>query len=71
MGNINIHLEEKLHKDLKHRAEKNYQKIEELASDIIRRSMVSYKKNIANPADKKVDDALISIFSRQNKGRRK
>ena len=67
---ITVELTDDLYKKLKTRAEKNYQDLDELIEDIIRRSMISYKKN-ASVSTAKVDDALIPLFSRQKKGRKK
>ena len=67
---ITVELTDELYKKLKLRASNNYQDLNELIEDIIRRSMISYKKS-SNIADKKADDALINIFSRSRRGRKK
>ena len=69
---LNLDLDKTLYGHLKSRANKNYQEVEELAEDIIRRSMISYKKTGGNSMDNvKIDDSLVHIFSRNNKGRKK
>lgn len=67
---ISVELTDDLYKKLKARASKNYQELDELLEDIIRRSMLSYKKNSSSSSGK-VDDALIPLFSREKKGRKK
>jgi len=71
MTKLYLELDTKLYSDLKNRAKKTYLDIEKLAEDIIRRSMITYKKHAGSINDKRVDDSLINIFSRQNKGRRR
>lgn len=67
---ITVELTDDLYKKLKTRADKNYQDLDELIEDIIRRSMISYKKN-GSISTGKVDDSLIPLFSRERKGRKK
>ena len=64
---ITISVEPELYEKLTSRAKKQMQTLSELAEDILRRSMLSYKKTQATP---KGDDSLISIFSRARKGRK-
>ncbi|MBI3334133.1 ribbon-helix-helix protein, CopG family [Candidatus Pacearchaeota archaeon] len=66
---ISITLGDDLYKKLKSRAEKQYLEVSELIEDIVRRSMLSYKKISA--ATRKVDDALIPVFSRERRRRKK
>ena len=70
MTKIYLELDKKLYNDLNNRAKKNYLEIEKIAEDIIRRSMITYKRSSANKIVDKTDDALIRVFSRQKKGRR-
>jgi metal-responsive CopG/Arc/MetJ family transcriptional regulator len=67
---ISVELKDDLYKKLKSRADKNYQKLDELIEDIIRRSMLSYKKGNSF-SEGKNDDKLIGIFSRSSKGRKR
>ena len=63
MGSITITLDDKAMKKLKTRAKKNMMTAEEMASDIVRRSMVSYKgKTDGNSG---IDDSFVKIFSRK------
>lgn len=71
MVKLYLDIEKKLYEDLDRRAKKAYLDIEKLSEDILRRSMITYKKNVSNPSDKKIDDTLVNLFSRQNKGRKK
>ncbi|MEK6918775.1 MAG: hypothetical protein AABW73_01925 [Nanoarchaeota archaeon] len=71
MTKLYLEIDTKLYNDLKNRAKKNYLEVEKLSEDIIRRSMITYKKNSISQTDKKVDDSLVNIFSRQNKGRKR
>lgn len=71
MTKLYLDIDTKLYNDLKNRAKKAYLDIEKLSVDIIRRSMITYKRSGGISTDKKVDDSLVNIFSRQNKGRRK
>lgn len=52
---------------LEKRAKKNLMSVRELVDDIVRRSMVYYKKNKGKSTDK-FDDALIGVFSRARQG---
>jgi len=64
---IDISDEEK--KILEKRAKKNYLDLKEQVEDIIRRSCISTIKR-ANLQLIKIDDKLISIFSRERRGRK-
>ena len=68
MPQITIDIDEKVHKVLSRRAKKNLMTVREQAEDIIRRSAANFKKS--TPEDK-IDDTLVSVFSRNKKGRRK
>ena len=65
---VTIQLEEEVFKILKKRSKKKFLTVKELIEDTIRRSTISYKKR-RRPV--KVDDRLVAIFSKQNKGPRK
>jgi len=65
-----LKVDKDLYKALKKRADKDYLDVEGLVEDIIRRSMLSYKKK-KTPADQKTDDKLVGIFSRSRRGRKK
>ncbi len=64
---ITINIDDELEKDIKKRAKKNYLSIQELIEDIVRRSMISYKKS--GTRSFKTDDRLVGIFSRDRRGR--
>ncbi len=67
---ISIKLADDLYKKVKARAGKQYLEVDELIEDILRRSMLSYKKNSYSLSDK-ADDALIRVFSRTKRTKRK
>ena len=71
MPTLTIEIDDEVAKILKKRADKNFLTSREQAEDIIRRSIVSYKKNTGNSEDTKIDDSLVNIFSRSKKGRKK
>lgn len=71
MTNINIDLEKELYDEVNKRAKKNYQTIKELCQDIIRRSMITYKRSGGSKVVDKTDDSLISVFSRLKRGRKR
>jgi len=68
-NSISLDIDKDLYKNLETRAKKNLMSVRELASDILRRSMISYKKG--NKTALKIDDALIQIFSRDKRKTRK
>ena len=70
MPKLYLDIDSKLYKDLNNRAKKNYLEVEKLAEDILRRSMITYRKGGSLNGDKKIDDALVNIFSRQKNGRK-
>ncbi len=67
---IALRFDSELYNLLKKRAEKNFLSVEELTEDIVRRSMISYRGNTSKQTAK-IDDKLISLFSREKKGTRK
>jgi len=68
MPSLTIDIPENVLKILKKRADKNLLSTKEQVEDIIRRSAVSYKSN-SSISEVSPDDRLVSIFSRQRKGR--
>lgn len=68
---LSVKIADDLYKKLKYRASRQYLEIDELIEDIIRRSMLSYKKNSNPISSKKMDDSLIPIFSREKRGKQK
>lgn len=66
---INIFLDNEILKILEKRAKRNMLTISEQIEDILRRSSVGMKRRKL-PYDKKLDDILISIFSREKRGRK-
>ena len=67
MSKITIELDEQELKILKKRAKANFFSLREQIEDIVRRSCANTKKG-TRPF--KVDDKLVSIFSRQKSGRK-
>ena len=67
MPQITIDIDEKVYKVLLKRAKKNLMTIREQAEDIIRRSAANSRKSL--PSDK-IDDTLVSVFSRNKRGRK-
>lgn len=61
---VTIFLDQELSKKLEKRAKKNMLTLSEQIEDILRRSALNQKKSL--PEDK-VDDRLISVFSRRGK----
>jgi hypothetical protein len=68
MPRVSINLTKEEVKILEKRAKKNIMSLREQIEDIVRRSCVNYKKK---PSYKRVkpDDRLVSIFSREMRGR--
>ena len=66
--NLSINLKDEEVKILKKRAKANILTVKEQVEDIIRRSCLSYKKNVSYKPIK-VDDKLVGIFSREKRGR--
>ncbi len=72
MTKLYLDIDSKLYKDLRNRAKKAYLDIEKLSVDIIRRSMITYKRRGGSSIkNDKIDDALLRVFSRQKKGRKR
>jgi len=67
---LTIDISDEEEKILKERAEKNFLSLKEQAEDIVRRSCISTIKK-AGLQIIKIDDKLISIFSREKRGRKK
>ncbi len=64
---LHVQIDSDVKKALESRAKKNYLELDELVSDILRRSVLSGKKN---KNEKITEDTLINIFSRSRKGRK-
>jgi len=67
---INLFLDDELLKGLEKRAKKNMFTLPEQIEDILRRSVLSQSKK-KSIYDEKLDDTLVSIFSRKNTGPKK
>lgn len=67
MPQITIDIDEEVHKIISKRAKKNLMTIREQVEDILRKSAVT-TKNKANNAIDRVDDTLVSVFSREKRG---
>ena len=65
---VKIYLDSKVYDVVRRRAKRNLLGIEEQIEDIIRRSAVNLK--IKKLENEKIDDLLVSIFSRSKKGRK-
>ncbi|MBS3108405.1 hypothetical protein J4409_00890 [Candidatus Woesearchaeota archaeon] len=61
---VNILIDSRAYNFLKTRAQKNFITVSELISEILRRSIVSYKKNKQTSSGKS-DDKFIEYFSRR------
>ena len=70
MPRLTIHLDDKELKILEKRAKKNLFSLREQIEDIIRRSCVTYKGG-KKYHTVKVDDRLVAVFSRDQRGRKK
>lgn len=62
---VTIHIESSLYNLIEKRAKKSLMDPSDLIEDILRRSMLSYKKK-SLPEDKS-DDVLVGLFSRKSK----
>ncbi|MBR9704495.1 hypothetical protein GOV12_03730 [Candidatus Pacearchaeota archaeon] len=71
MAKITIDLSDDELKILKSRGKKNYLSTKEQIEDIIRRSIISYKKSRYKNISGETDDKLVNIFSRSRRGRKK
>lgn len=67
---LTIQLEEGAIKELEKRAKKKYLTVRELATDIIRRSILSYKYRNSRGKKDNVNDKFLAYFSRRNVGRK-
>lgn len=65
---LTLKMESELYTLLEKRAKKSLLDVDDLAVDILRRSMLSYKKSA--PAEDKTNDKLIGIFSRRKNGKK-
>lgn len=71
LGNpVMLYLDNELISLLEKRAKKNIFTLPEQIEDILRRSVLSQKQR-KSPYDPKLDDTLVSLFSRRNTGRKK
>jgi len=70
MPSITINIDEDVVKVLKKRANKNMFSLQEQIEDILRKSAVRTKSGTGYKA-LKVDDKLISVFSREKRGRKR
>jgi len=69
MTDVVIKLESDLYKKIKVRAGKSFLSINDLITDIVRRSMISYKKR-GELISGETSDNLVNIFSRSKRGRK-
>ena len=67
MTTISMQIDDDLSSSMKKRADKHFQTVSELCSDIVRRSMITYNKKTVP----KTNDKLVQIFSRERRGRKK
>ncbi len=63
---IIIQIDSNMKKTLERRAKKEFLKLEELITDILRRSTLSYKGKTSRTSDS-VDDKFLTYFSRKNR----
>jgi len=69
MTDVVIKLETDLYKKIKTRADKSFLSINDLITDIVRRSMISYRKK-GELLSGETSDNLVNIFSRSRRGRK-
>jgi len=69
MPQITIDIDDEVHKIISKRAKKNLMTLREQVEDILRKSAVSTKNKSGFVTDK-IDDTLVSVFSRNRKGRK-
>jgi hypothetical protein len=67
MPQITIDIDDKIYKVISKRAKKNLMTVREQVEDIIRRSAVNVGKETTSD---KIDDTLVSVFSRNKRGRK-
>ena len=70
MPSVTINIDEKVKKIISKRAKKNLLSLREQIEDILRKSAVRTKSSVGYKA-LKIDDRLISAFSREKRGRKK
>jgi len=66
---ILLKLDTDLVSKLEKRARKNFLTVDEMVEDIVRRSMLSYTGG--RKRGFKIDDKLVSVFSRERRGRKR
>ena len=66
---VTIYLDNEVLKVLERRARKNLMTLSEMIEDILRRSAISSGK--IKKSEEKLDDMLITLFSRRNTGKKK
>ncbi|HVY01452.1 MAG TPA: hypothetical protein VHA12_01675 [Candidatus Nanoarchaeia archaeon] len=62
---ISVNVDSELYSLLEKRAKKELCDVDDLVIDILRRSMVSYKKSVS--VEDKTDDSLVRVFSRKQR----
>ncbi len=67
MPSVTIDIDDKVYKVISKRAKKNLMTVREQVEDIVRRSAVNAGKGIDS---EKIDDTLVSVFSRNRKSRK-
>lgn len=70
MTTVSIKLDKDEIKVLEKRAKKNLMTLQEQINDIIRRSCVNSLNKSSSPKEK-IDDRLVSVFSRQKRRKKK
>lgn len=70
MPKLTIHIDEDVKKIISKRAKANLLTLREQIEDILRKSAVRTKKS-GKYAYIKIDDRLVSVFSRERRGRKK
>ncbi len=70
MPSITINIDEDVKKIISKRAKKNLFSLREQIEDILRKSAVRTKSSVGYKA-LKIDDRLVSAFSREKRGRKK
>lgn len=72
MARITIDLSDEEISALKERGEENFLSTKEQIEDIVRRSVLSYRNRNKSGVPKiKIDDKLVSVFSRDPRGRKR
>lgn len=70
MPSVTINIDEKVKKIISKRAKKNLLTLREQIEDILRKSAVRTKSSVGYKT-LKIDDRLVSAFSREKRGRKK